>query len=69
MQENRLFRADFLAEAAEDAAQHVDLEFRGIFSTLPVGLSGRVPGGVMRMALGGQTNSQSWQETHLVLPS
>src|ERR1051325_5763962 len=27
------------------------------------------PGGVMRMALGGQTNSQSWQETHLVLSS
>ena len=27
------------------------------------------PGGVMRMAFGGQTNSQSWQETHFVLPS
>ena len=27
------------------------------------------PGGVMRIALGGQTNSQSWQETHLVRPS
>ena len=27
------------------------------------------PGGVMRMALGGQTNSQSWQLTHFVAPS
>ena len=27
------------------------------------------PGGVMRMAFGGQTNSQSWHETHFVSPS
>ncbi|OQB91626.1 MAG: hypothetical protein BWX84_01300 [Verrucomicrobia bacterium ADurb.Bin118] len=27
------------------------------------------PGGVILMALGGQINSQSWQLTHLVLPS
>src|SRR5256885_1467528 len=27
------------------------------------------PEGMILMALGGQTNSQSWQETHLVLPS
>src|SRR5206468_1734973 len=28
LQKDRLFRADFLAEAAVDAAKHVDLEFR-----------------------------------------
>ncbi len=43
---------------------------RGIFSAL--GRSGggpSGPGGVMRMAFGGQTNSQSWQLTHFVWPS
>ena len=31
LQENRLFRANFLTEAAEDAAEHVDLKFRRHF--------------------------------------
>ena len=41
----------------------------GAFSTLPTSGAPAGPGGVMRMALGGQTNSQSWQETHFVRPS
>ena len=41
----------------------------GAFSTCAVGASAGISPGVMRMALGGQTNSQSWQETHFSRPS
>src|SRR5439155_984089 len=42
----------------------------GIFSAFGRSAGGPSgPGGTIRIALGGQTNSQSWQETHLVLPS
>ena len=40
----------------------------GAFSTCAVGASAGISPGVMRMALGGQTNSQSWQETHFSRP-
>src|SRR5258706_15274297 len=38
----------------------------GAFSTLPASGDPAGPGGVMRMALGGHTNSHNWQETHFV---
>src|SRR5258706_12750215 len=41
----------------------------GAFSTFPASGEPCGPGGVMRMALGGQTNSHNWQETHLVRSS
>jgi hypothetical protein len=41
----------------------------GSFSTSASGASsGRVPG-VMRIALGGHTNSHNWHETHFTRPS
>ena len=40
----------------------------GAFSTWAFGASSAISPGVMRMALGGQTNSQSWQETHFSRP-
>ena len=40
----------------------------GAFSTCALVASGAISPGVMRMALGGHTNSQSWQETHFSRP-
>ena len=41
----------------------------GPFSTCArSGWSAGISPGVMRMALGGQTNSQSWHETHFSRP-
>ena len=40
----------------------------GPFSTCSRPLPSGTSPGVMRMALGGQTNSQSWQETHFSRP-
>ena len=40
----------------------------GAFSTWALVAFSEISPGVMRMALGGQTNSQSWQETHFSRP-
>jgi len=56
--------------AAEEFAELLEGFSRGIFSAF--GRSAGTPsgpGGTMRMALGGQTNSHNWHETHLVFPS
>jgi hypothetical protein len=69
-QENGLLRADFLAKAAKMQRSMLISNSFGIFSAFGRSASWPDgPGGMILMARGGHTNSQSWQLTHLVLPS
>ena len=62
-QENRLLGTNLFAHAAVDAADHVDVEFLGIFFHFGKPVAEGISPGMILMARGGQMNSQSWQAT------
>ena len=58
-QENCLLRTNLLAHAAENAADHVDVEFLGIFLNFGEAIGCGISPATILIARGGQMNSQS----------